>query len=160
MDVLTIIADLAREAERQVRDHAWRLTSAERDLAQQTEAGLRAAVGPREAQEALPEIERLEHLRETLAVLAVSLARIHGRMAWFLSGALTALEPVLQWRAFPTDGAPPSAPVHRLRSSTPRPKMPSVASRKPWPVSLRLRRQRRIRAPNSGTDHSAARTRP
>jgi hypothetical protein len=115
MDVLTIIADLAREAERQVRDHAWRLTSAERDLAQQTEAGLRAAVGPREAQEALPEIERLEHLRETLAVLAVSLARIHGRMAWFLSGALTALEPVLQWRAFPTEGGP----TFGTRPSTP-----------------------------------------
>ncbi|MGW2786738.1 hypothetical protein ACWC3X_36920 [Streptomyces populi] len=43
-----------------------------------------------------------EH-RETLAVLAISLARTHGRLAWFLSGALNALEPVLRWRALPAD---------------------------------------------------------
>lgn len=47
---------------------------------------------------------RLEHLRETLAVLAIPFARTHGRLAWFLSGALTALEPVLGWRALPSEG--------------------------------------------------------
>jgi hypothetical protein len=51
----------------------------------------------------LPQIKRLEHLRETLAVLAISLARTHGRLAWFLSGTLNALEPVLRWRALPAD---------------------------------------------------------
>lgn len=67
------------------------------------EAGLRDAVGPPNVQEALPQIKRLEHLRETLAVLAISLARTHGHLAWFLSGALNALEPVLRWRALPAD---------------------------------------------------------
>jgi hypothetical protein len=48
--------------------------------------------------------DRLEHLRETLAVLALCLARTHGRLAWFLSGAINALEPVLRWRALSADG--------------------------------------------------------
>lgn len=43
--------------------------------------------------------DRLEDLREALAVLTLCLARTHGRLAWFLSGAITALEPVLRWRA-------------------------------------------------------------
>lgn len=47
----------------------------------------------------MPQIDRLEHLRETLAALAISLARTHGHLAWFLSGAINALEPVLRWRA-------------------------------------------------------------
>ncbi|MFJ9121907.1 hypothetical protein ACIRJO_41055 [Streptomyces sp. NPDC102394] len=51
----------------------------------------------------MPQIKRLERLRETLAVLVVSLACAHGRMASFLSGALNALEPVLRWRALSAD---------------------------------------------------------
>ncbi|WBP91905.1 hypothetical protein [Kitasatospora cathayae] len=47
----------------------------------------------------LPEKDRLEHLREVVAVLAIALARTHGHLAWFLSGAVTVLEPVLRWRA-------------------------------------------------------------
>ncbi|UXY36635.1 hypothetical protein [Streptomyces albidocamelliae] len=54
-------------------------------------------------QEDSSQIKRLEHLRETLAVLAISLARTHGRLAWFVSGALNALDPVLRWRAMPAD---------------------------------------------------------
>ena len=76
----------------------------DRALALEAEAGLRDAVGPPDVQESLPQIDRLEHLRETLAVLAICLARTHGRMAWFLSGAINALEPVLGWRALPADG--------------------------------------------------------
>ncbi|MDX2591406.1 hypothetical protein PV343_03755 [Streptomyces sp. WI03-4A] len=51
----------------------------------------------------MPQIKRLEHLRETLAVLAIALARTHGRLAWFISGALNALEPVLRWRVLPSE---------------------------------------------------------
>jgi len=81
----------------------WELAPSDRVLVHETEAGLRKAVGPPDIHEALPQIDRLEHLRETLAVLAISLSRTHGRLAWFLSGAINALEPVLRWRALPAD---------------------------------------------------------
>ncbi|HSX96752.1 MAG TPA: hypothetical protein VLG91_05080, partial [Streptomyces sp.] len=103
MDMRRIVAVLAEEAEQQIQDHVWEVEPGDRALALDTEAGLRDVVGPPDAQEALPQIKRLERLRETLAVLAISLARTHGRMAWFLSGALNALEPVLRWRALPAD---------------------------------------------------------
>ncbi|MFB7170624.1 hypothetical protein ACFCYM_07310 [Streptomyces sp. NPDC056254] len=103
MDMRRIVAVLAEEAEQQILDQVWELGSTECALAREVEAGLRDVVGPPDVQEALPPIKRLEHLRETLAVLAISLARTHGRMAWFLSGALNALEPVLRWRALPAD---------------------------------------------------------
>ncbi|MFI5825436.1 hypothetical protein ACIA8I_41275 [Streptomyces rishiriensis] len=103
MDMRRIVAVLAEEAEQQIQDQVWQVEPGDRALALKAEAGLRDAVGPADVQETLPEIKRLEHLRETLAVLAVSLARTHGRLAWFLSGALNALEPVLRWRALPAD---------------------------------------------------------
>ncbi|MFI9150610.1 hypothetical protein [Streptomyces sp. NPDC053367] len=103
MNMRRIVAVLAEEAEQQVRSRVWQLEPDDRALALETEAGLRDAVGPPNVQEALPQIKRLEHLRETLAVLAISLARTHGRLAWFLSGALNALEPVLRWRALQID---------------------------------------------------------
>ncbi|GHB81646.1 hypothetical protein GCM10010347_60580 [Streptomyces cirratus] len=103
MDMRRIVDVLAEEAEQQIQDRVWQVTPAERALALEAEAGLRDAVGPPDVQEALPQIARLEHLRETLAALAISLARTHGRLAWFLSGALNALEPVLRWRALPAD---------------------------------------------------------
>ncbi|MFE5401831.1 hypothetical protein ACFQ9Z_10550 [Streptomyces sp. NPDC056580] len=99
MDMRRIVAMLVEEAEQQIHDQVWELVPSDRALALETEPGLRKVVGPPDAQEALPQIDRLEHLREALAVLAISLARTHGRMAWFLSGALNALEPVLRWRA-------------------------------------------------------------
>lgn len=103
MNMRRVVAVLAEEAEQQIQDQVWEVAPGDRALARETEAGLRDAVGPPDVQEALPQIKRLEHLRETLAVLAVSLARTHGRLAWFLSGALNALEPVLHWRALPAD---------------------------------------------------------
>ncbi|MFC9282214.1 hypothetical protein [Streptomyces collinus] len=99
MDMRRIVAMLVEEAEQQIHDQVWELAPSDRALALETEAGLQDVVGPPDVQGALPQIERLEHLRETLAVLAISLARTHGRMAWFLSGAINALEPVLRWRA-------------------------------------------------------------
>ncbi|MFC8350091.1 hypothetical protein [Streptomyces sp. NPDC057280] len=104
MDMRRIVAVLAEEAEQQIQSQVWKLTASDRTLALDTEARLRDVVGPLDAQEALPTIKRLEHLRETLAILAISLARTHGRLAWFLSGALNALEPVLRWRALPSEG--------------------------------------------------------
>ncbi|MGW2377671.1 MULTISPECIES: hypothetical protein [Kitasatospora] len=117
MDMQTTITGLAEEAERQIRDRVWELTPDDRGLAVQVEAGLREAVGPPDAQEVLPEKDRLEHLREVLAVLAIALASTHGRLAWFLSGAITALEPVLHWRALPAAdehafGTVPPTPEH------------------------------------------------
>lgn len=103
MDMRRIVAVLAEEAEQQIQDHVWEVEPGDSALARDTEAGLREVVGPPDVQEALPQIKRLERLRETLAVLAISLARTHGRLAWFLSGALNALEPVLHWRALPAD---------------------------------------------------------
>ncbi|GLW71003.1 hypothetical protein Kpho02_33020 [Kitasatospora phosalacinea] len=66
--------------------------------------GLRAAVRPPEIQEALLQTARLEQLRESLAVVAATVARTHGRLAWFLAGAVGALQPVLRWRVPPADG--------------------------------------------------------
>ncbi|MEU5664428.1 hypothetical protein [Streptomyces longwoodensis] len=99
----TIVAALTEEAGPQMEDHVWNLEPSDRALAGETEAGLRDIVGPPDVQEYLPQIKRLEHLREVLAVLAISLARTHGRLACFLSSALDALEPVLRWRALPAD---------------------------------------------------------
>ncbi|MFF4185255.1 hypothetical protein ACFYZ9_18840 [Streptomyces sp. NPDC001691] len=103
MDMRRIVAVLAEEAEQLIREQVWKVAPGECVLARTAESGLRDAVGPSDVQGALAQIERLEHLRETLAVLAISLARTHGRLAWFLSGALNALEPVLRWRALPAD---------------------------------------------------------
>ncbi|MFD3533040.1 hypothetical protein [Streptomyces sp. NPDC058664] len=103
MDMRRIVAVLAEEAEQQIRDRVWEIEPGDRALAGEVGTGLRDVIRPADAQEVLPQIDRLAHLRETLAVLAIALARTHGRMAWFLSGALHALEPVLRWRALPAD---------------------------------------------------------
>ncbi|MEU5810715.1 hypothetical protein [Streptomyces sp. NPDC047718] len=98
------IADLVTEAETQVQSGLWEMTPADAALARKAAAGLADVVrGPAE-QEALPAIKRLEHLREALAVLAVTLARTHGPLAWFLAHASTALSPILTWRALPAPG--------------------------------------------------------
>ncbi|MEU8139977.1 hypothetical protein [Streptodolium elevatio] len=102
----TVIEGLAEEAELLIRDQGWSLAPADRALAEKTIADLRAAVGPGPTQEALPLIDRLERLRETLAALAIALAKSHGRLAWFLGAAVTALAPVLHWRALPDAHGP------------------------------------------------------
>ncbi len=95
----TIIEGLAEEAERQQHDKTWEPTDADRALAAQTATDLGAAVGPAEFQRPLPAVERLEDLREALAVVAIATSRIHGPLAWLLAAASTALAPVLHWRA-------------------------------------------------------------
>ncbi|MFJ4776411.1 hypothetical protein [Streptomyces sp. NPDC088762] len=106
MGMVEIIEDLAEEAERQIHDQGWELSPADRSVAAKAAADLHAAVGTPQSQETLTEVDRLEHLREALAVLAIALAHVHGRLAWFLGAAATALTPVLHWRALPAgDGA-------------------------------------------------------
>ncbi|MEU3723653.1 hypothetical protein [Streptomyces sp. NPDC031705] len=101
-----IIEDLAEEAERQIRDQAWELSPTDRTVAAKAAADLHAAVGTPQSRQGLPEVDRLEHLREALAAVAIALAHVHGRLAWFLGAAATALTPVLHWRALPAGGGP------------------------------------------------------
>ncbi|MFJ8162274.1 hypothetical protein ACIRBY_15265 [Streptomyces sp. NPDC096136] len=103
MDMRTSVEGLAEEAERQVRDHTWEPAPTDRTVAAKAAADLHAAIGSPHAQEALSEIDRLECLREALAVLATAVASVHGRLAWFLGAASTALTPVLHWRALPAE---------------------------------------------------------
>ncbi|MFJ8436774.1 hypothetical protein ACIQ9P_36315 [Kitasatospora sp. NPDC094019] len=95
------IAYLTAEAERQLSRGLWDPAEEDAALARKTASGLAEAVGEAGPQERLPVIDRLEHLREALAVLAIGLARIHGPLAWYLAQAATALSPVLRWRALP-----------------------------------------------------------
>ncbi|WP_345701746.1 hypothetical protein [Kitasatospora terrestris] len=97
------VTRLTEEAELQLHGEQWQPTPVDRTLAAQAAAELEEAVGPPEVQRALPAIECLERLRTALAVLAVTLARVHGHLAWFLAAASTALAPVLHWRALPAD---------------------------------------------------------
>ncbi|WP_052391074.1 hypothetical protein [Streptomyces sp. NRRL B-24484] len=94
---------LVAEAERQIRDGLWELAPGDAALALKTASGLVEAVGRGGEPPVLPGIERLECLREALAVLAIGIARTHGRLAWFLAGASTALAPVLHWRVLPAE---------------------------------------------------------
>ncbi|MFJ3176531.1 hypothetical protein ACIPJK_38035 [Streptomyces roseus] len=97
------VAALTAQVERQTRAGQWELSEADIVLARDTATRLGAFVGAAAVQEALPGIERLEYLREALAVLAVGTAHTHGQLAWFLGRAATALAPVLQWRALTAD---------------------------------------------------------
>ncbi|MEU6624064.1 hypothetical protein ABZ926_25245 [Streptomyces litmocidini] len=102
----TVIDDLVEEAERQLRDRTWVPEGADRTVAAKAAADLRAAVGTPEAQQGLSTVDRLAHLREALADLAIALAHVHGRLAWFLGAAATALTPILHWRALPAEDGP------------------------------------------------------
>ncbi|QES04697.1 hypothetical protein DEJ44_03110 [Streptomyces venezuelae] len=106
MGMRMVIEELADEAERQVRDQVWILGAADLAAAAKAADDLHDAISSRVVQEELPLVQRLAHLREALAVLAVALAHVHGRMAWFLGAATTALTPILNWRALPPDGGP------------------------------------------------------
>ncbi|MEU2119550.1 hypothetical protein ABZ567_28815 [Streptomyces sp. NPDC016459] len=106
MDIRGAIEELAEEAEGQIRDHTWVLTPADRSVAAKAASDLDAIVGTLDSQEALSEVERLAHLREALAAVAIALAHVHGRLAWFLGAAATALTPVLHWRALPAEHGP------------------------------------------------------
>ena len=114
-DMRTDIEELVEEAERLLRDRTWVPTPADRTVASKAAADLRAVVGTAQFQQALPSVDRLERLREALAAVAIGLAHVHGRLAWFLGAAATALTPVLHWRAMPaqdgrTFGAVPPTP--------------------------------------------------
>ena len=104
VDMRTVIEDLVEEAEQQLRDRTWVPEPADRTVAAKAAADLRAAVGAPEDQQSLSTVDRLAHLREALADLAIALAHVHGRLAWFLGAATTALTPILHWRALPAEG--------------------------------------------------------
>ncbi|MFD6350176.1 hypothetical protein ACFWF9_36485 [Streptomyces roseolus] len=97
----TVIKELTDEAERQLRHRTWVPTPADRTVAKKAATELYAAVGTPRSQRALSDVDRLAHLREALAALAIALAHVHGRLAWFLGAAVTALTPILHWRALP-----------------------------------------------------------
>ncbi|MFE6270437.1 STAS domain-containing protein [Streptomyces goshikiensis] len=97
------VAVLTAQVERQARAGQWQLSEADTALARTTATRLHTFVGTAARQETLPGIERLEYLREALAVLAVGTAHTHGQLAWFLGRATAALAPVLQWRALEAD---------------------------------------------------------
>lgn len=104
MGVQAAVGALIEEVEQQLHEQVWDLTPGDRDLAFATATGLHEAVGPVGVQEVLSDLERLAHLREVLAALAITLARTHGRLAWFLAACIEALSPVLHWRALPSGG--------------------------------------------------------
>ncbi|MFD3333863.1 hypothetical protein ACFWV1_14635 [Streptomyces sp. NPDC058700] len=106
MDMRRVVEELVKEADRQIRDHKWVLTPDDRAVAAKAADELHAAVGAPKSQQDLPEVARLEHLREALAAVAIALAHVHGHLAWFLGAAATALTPVLHWRALPADHGP------------------------------------------------------
>ncbi|QEV21983.1 hypothetical protein CP975_34780 [Streptomyces alboniger] len=115
MDMRALAENLVREAEGLIREHVWILTPDHRLVVAKAAADLHAAVGAPQTQEALPAVERLEHLREALAAVAIALAHVHGHTAWFLGAAANVLTPILHWRALPagdsqTFGAVPSPP--------------------------------------------------
>ncbi|MFD8706567.1 hypothetical protein ACFV1W_28855 [Kitasatospora sp. NPDC059648] len=94
---------LAAEVEPQLLDGIWEFTPQDAVLAGCAAEGVADAVGAATEQERLPVLDRLEHLREVLAVLAIGIARTHGQLAWFLTRASTVLAPVLHWRSLPAN---------------------------------------------------------
>ncbi|MFB7616882.1 hypothetical protein [Kitasatospora sp. NPDC056181] len=99
MGMREAVDQVVHEAELQLTDGTWELAVTDSDLARQAAAALTDAVGPVDAHQALPRIERLAALREALAALALTVARTHGHLAWFLADASSHLTPVLHWRA-------------------------------------------------------------
>ncbi|GAA4982671.1 hypothetical protein [Kitasatospora paranensis] len=101
MSMFTAVEKTAQEAERQLARGEWQPIPGDVDLARQTAAALEQAVGPAEKRDAMLRIERLESLREALAAMALTVARTHGQLAWFLAQCTSDLTPVLHWRALP-----------------------------------------------------------
>ncbi|MFE3499507.1 hypothetical protein [Kitasatospora sp. NPDC059160] len=97
------LAELVAEAERQFQEGLLAFTAQDAALARRIADDLVRAVGTAAGQERLPVIDRLEAVREALAVIAVGIARTHGQLAWFLARASTVLTPVLAWRSLPAD---------------------------------------------------------
>ncbi|MFD9690810.1 hypothetical protein ACFWXO_34195 [Kitasatospora sp. NPDC059088] len=97
------LAELVAEAERQFQEGLLAFTAQDAALARRIADDLVRAVGTAAGQERLPVIDRLEDVREALAVIAVGIARTHGQLAWFLARASTVLTPVLAWRSLPAD---------------------------------------------------------
>ncbi|MER7761848.1 hypothetical protein [Streptomyces sp. NPDC097619] len=96
---------LSIRAEELVSGGVWAVTEEEAGLACGAASGLADAMGPQVGRDraGLPDRERLMCLREALAVLALTMARARGHLAWLLAAGSTELVPVLQWRAATAD---------------------------------------------------------
>ncbi|MFJ9777882.1 hypothetical protein ACIRVF_42695 [Kitasatospora sp. NPDC101157] len=99
MTMSTAIEQVVHEAEQQLTDGTWDLVAADSSLVRETATALAGAIGPADTHQALPTIERLAALREAIAALAMTIARTHGHLAWFLAQCTSHLTPVLHWRA-------------------------------------------------------------
>ncbi|MFC8717722.1 hypothetical protein [Kitasatospora sp. NPDC057198] len=99
MSMCGAVEQVVREAQRQLVDGGWDPAPADLVLVRETASALAAAVGPAHVQEGLARIDRLAGLREAMAALAVTVARTHGHLAWFLAQCSSELAPVLHWRA-------------------------------------------------------------
>lgn len=97
--MLEAVEQVIEEAQRQLEHLEWEPRLSDLALAWQTATALDAAVGPANVQQAMPRIDRLEGLREALAALALTVARTHGHLAWFLAQCSSQLAPILHWRA-------------------------------------------------------------
>ncbi|QKW23660.1 hypothetical protein HUT16_35250 [Kitasatospora sp. NA04385] len=99
MSMSAAVEQVVLEAQRQLVQGEWDPARADLVLVRETALALAAAVGPADVQAKSARIDRLAGLREALAVLAVTVARTHGRLAWFLAQCSSELAPVLHWRA-------------------------------------------------------------
>ncbi|MEU4588248.1 hypothetical protein AB0F92_40410 [Kitasatospora aureofaciens] len=99
MTMSTAIEQVVHEAEKQLTDGTWDLVANDSALVRETATALAGAIGPADIHQALPRIERLAALREAIAALAMTIARTHGHLAWFLAQCASHLTPVLHWRA-------------------------------------------------------------
>ncbi|MFH9355386.1 hypothetical protein [Kitasatospora sp. NPDC017646] len=99
MIMSTAVEQAVHEAEYLLTKGTWDLAANESALARDTATALDNAVGPADSHQALPRIERLAALREAIATLAMTIARTHGHLAWFLAQCASHLDPILHWRA-------------------------------------------------------------
>ncbi len=76
----------------------WTVTDADSAMAAELLTSLPWPAGPTAEAADAPLGERLDHLRESLAALAVATATSRTPMGWFLGQCAAALAPVLQWQ--------------------------------------------------------------
>ncbi|MFH9355606.1 hypothetical protein [Kitasatospora sp. NPDC017646] len=102
--MITSTAQVVHDAEHQLTDGTWNLTAHDSALARETTTTPGNAIGPAGTHQPLPTTERLAALRQAIAALAITIARTHGHLAWFLAQCTSHLDPVLHRRALDAPG--------------------------------------------------------